>query len=144
MLILHFLLTWISYFKVKFCVIKDHAQASCSCFDLLMLVSEIMWYLRSCEKNTEKVVPFSKYSKLIFFWRNLIFRFIHYFKLYFNSNQNYFFGSHLLKNLNSSKQSMSERGFCLLCFAHGLNDPIINSYHKQSKSMSMVLNDTRI
>ena len=94
--------------RLNYCVIKDHARASCSCLlvlahALLILISAIMWKLKSCEKNTEKVVPCSKYSKLIF-------KFIHYFILYFNSNQNYFFGSHLLKNVHSIKQSKAKLG----------------------------------
>ena len=35
-----------------------------------------------------------------------------------------------MKKLNSSKQSKGEQGFYL---AHGLNDPIIDCFHEQSK-----------
>ena len=53
----------------------------------------------------------------------------------------------MLKKLNSSKQSKAKQGrarllpcswilLCsaLLCFAHGLNDPIIDCFHEQSKA----------
>ena len=34
-------------------------------FALLMLISAIMWQLQFCDKNSEKVVPCSKYSEEI-------------------------------------------------------------------------------
>ena len=46
-------------------------------FALLMLISAIMWQLKSCEKNTEKVVPYSKYSELFFYGENKFFKFVH-------------------------------------------------------------------
>ena len=80
------------------------------------VVIKILW------KNTEKVVPCSKYSELIFY-RNI------FLSLLITSN--YILTQikiiFLLKKLHSSKQREGEKEFCLahalallmLCFAHG-------------------------
>ena len=119
---------------------------ACSCFALLCFAHahkcnyvaiKILW------KKHRKSSSLLKIFRVNFFFEIKFFLKVIYHSSYIlNQIKVIFFGSQLLQKLNSSKQSKARGSkafsllmdLALLCFALGLNDPIIDCFHEQSRA----------
>ena len=115
-------------------------------FALLMLISAIMWQLKILWKKHRKRSSLLNILRVNFFWRNIFSKFI-YSNNILTKIKIIFLVLTCWKNYtpaSKSKQSKVEQGFCLahalalllllLCFAHGLKEPILDCFHEQSKA----------